>query len=615
MPRKVRAATDGAPVHAGWLTKKGQKNKSFKRRWFVLWRGLDDAARPEYELCYFHDESSVQPAGAAIVLGHGDYTVEPRGALKKFEHSFELTAQQEGRGRTFTLASSPAEESETWLAVLQGLTFGSAAAVAAGPPASSPAVATKEEEGGKSAFTGGQGSRGGRRPRKLSDVGARVSTDSLRQSMSGGGRRRSLSTSAMRHSQADGGISCVDGSGGEASYVPKTKQGKRVSAELQEATQTGALSAHSVAGLMVSSIFEMLDKDGTGYLAYGDFAALGKLRGGPITMAEYTELAGLVGCVDAARGLDVHMLAEAYFHHSLGDCVADFERLLEDCAEAKKHRQQLKEKAKRAQKAEAKATPRRQLDLGKIKPEELELQRQLLEKRVLDWLSTIPIGGREERHYDPRPMVRFAESWNLFHLEVDEIYAKQIDAQMAEAEVEAMVSCRARGTPEVSMEGEEEEGRLFALMIKKNELVDTDKKLMLKAADIAALLEQIKERLGLPPDRQVFVTLTETGAEVLDLADIDDDKVSIQVWQRDVIGDDVKLQQEIAAVLGPPAEQHFVVTQTHLKSVLCEVELRVGWQLELWYAGHLGVLSVVGIIGGARELTNTLIHSVGARER
>jgi hypothetical protein len=82
-----------------------------------------------------------------------------------------------------------------------------------------------------------------------------------------------------------------------------------------------------------------------------------------------------------------------------------------------------------------------------------------------------------------------------------------------------------------------------------------------------------------------------------------------------VIGDDVKLQQEIAAVLGPPAEQHFVVTQTHLKSVLCEVELRVGWQLELWYAGHLGVLSVVGIIGGARELTNTLIHSVGARER
>jgi hypothetical protein len=74
-------------------------------------------------------------------------------------------------------------------------------------------------------------------------------------------------------------------------------------------------------------------------------------------------------------------------------------------------------------------------------------------------------------------MCRFAESWNLFHLDVEDIYARQIDEQMAEAEVEAMVgSGRRRGEAMVDL-GEKEEGRLLTLLIQANELVASDKKM------------------------------------------------------------------------------------------------------------------------------------------
>jgi hypothetical protein len=121
-------------------------------------------------------------------------------------------------------------------------------------------------------------------------------------------------------------------------------------------------------------------------------------------------------------GLDVHKLSEAYFQHSLGDCVLDFECLLADCSQAKRS-EMLKAKAK---KSKAQEKPKKQLDFGKLTHEALLEQRSLLEGRVLAWLKDIPIGGAEERHYDPKPMVRFAESWNLFHLTVDEIYVKQV---------------------------------------------------------------------------------------------------------------------------------------------------------------------------------------------
>jgi hypothetical protein len=235
---------------------------------------------------------------------------------------------------------------------------------------------------------------------------------------------------------------------------------------------------NAAASSMVGSIFELLDSDKDGFLNYTDFAGLGRCRDTPLTLKFYLDLVQTVdGDVDT--GLSEQMLADCYFHHSLGDCVADFERLIKLSGEhGKKHRQKLKRKSGGGGGGAAgKGPPRKQLDLGSLKPEELEEQRKMLEARVLEWLGDIPIGGAEERHYDPRPMCRFAESWNLFHLDVEDIYARQIDEQMAEAEVEAMVgSGRRRGEAMVDL-GEKEEGRLLTLLIQANELVASDKKM------------------------------------------------------------------------------------------------------------------------------------------
>eukprot|EP01043_Picozoa_sp_COSAG02_P128347 COSAG02_NODE_65801_length_257_cov_0.651899_1_plen_85_part_11 len=78
---------------------------------------------------------------------------------------------------------------------------------------------------------------------------------------------------------------------------------------------------------MVGSIFELLDSDKDGFLNYTDFAGLGRCRDKPLTLKFYLDLVQTVdGDVDT--GLSEHMLADCYFHHSLGDCVADFERLI-----------------------------------------------------------------------------------------------------------------------------------------------------------------------------------------------------------------------------------------------------------------------------------------------
>lgn len=194
--------------------------------------------------------------------------------------------------------------------------------------------------------------------------------------------------------------------------------------------------------------------------------------------------------------------------------------------------------------------------------------------------------------YDPKPMVRFAESWNLFHLEIDEIYARQIDAQIAEAEVEMMVSSKARGQSGIPSQDVEEEGRLFSLLVLANELVETDKKLMLKAKNMAVLLSHLRQRLGLSQaeERVYFVTM-ENGAELIDLADLADHS-TIQVWARDMVeaghgNSGNNAEEDLDELLGEIPEVVFQVTQTHIKEIPCGTELRVRWHIELCSEGAI----------------------------
>eukprot|EP01048_Picozoa_sp_COSAG05_P001084 COSAG05_NODE_34_length_27784_cov_62.890129_14_plen_341_part_00 len=191
-----------------------------------------------------------------------------------------------------------------------------------------------------------------------------------------------------------------------SSDSPRHNTSRRPSISLRHSTSADLTSGlgHSTAGSMVKSIFEMLS-EGKGILTYADMAKLGKARARPITRAQFDELKIATGTSDV--GLDVHNLAAAYFYHSLGDCVHDFECLLKDCDEAERS-QVLKDKAKKS-KAATKA-PRKQLDLGRITPDALMEQRSLLERRVLDWLKDIPIGGAEERRELPSSRAVFPSS-------------------------------------------------------------------------------------------------------------------------------------------------------------------------------------------------------------
>lgn len=57
-----------------------------------------------------------------------------------------------------------------------------------------------------------------------------------------------------------------------------------------------------------------------------------------------------------------------------------------------------------------------------------------LEDRIADWLSTIPIGGRESRRYDKGELVKFAMTNSLSTSSVDNIYAKYVESQLEAAD-------------------------------------------------------------------------------------------------------------------------------------------------------------------------------------
>jgi hypothetical protein len=68
-----RPADHEGTEHSGWLQKKGKVNRSFQRRWFVLWR--DPMAQPvdPYELAYY-DGPDAKGANGIITLEENTYT-------------------------------------------------------------------------------------------------------------------------------------------------------------------------------------------------------------------------------------------------------------------------------------------------------------------------------------------------------------------------------------------------------------------------------------------------------------------------------------------------------------------------------------------------------------
>lgn len=87
----------------GYLNKRGELNKSFQKRWFMLKGNL---------LFYFDKKGDAEPIGVIILEG---CSVELAENTDKF--SFELTFLGSG-ARTYVLAAESQEEMEDWMQVL-----------------------------------------------------------------------------------------------------------------------------------------------------------------------------------------------------------------------------------------------------------------------------------------------------------------------------------------------------------------------------------------------------------------------------------------------------------------------------------------------------------------
>lgn len=87
----------------GYLNKRGELNKSFQRRWFVLKGNL---------LFYFDKKGDQEPIGVIILEGCSVELVE-----NTDKYSFELAFLGSG-ARTYVLAADSQEEMEEWMQVL-----------------------------------------------------------------------------------------------------------------------------------------------------------------------------------------------------------------------------------------------------------------------------------------------------------------------------------------------------------------------------------------------------------------------------------------------------------------------------------------------------------------
>ena len=189
----------------------------------------------------------------------------------------------------------------------------------------------------------------------------------------------------------------------------------------------------------------------------------------------------------------------------------------------------------------------------------------------------------------------------------------QIDAQIAEAEVEMMTSSNRRRGESEPMQAEEE-GRLFSLLLKSNAWVETDKRLMLKATDLATLLVRIQERLCLPePEGRAFFITMDSGQELVELADLES-SATIQFWARDGADHGAEQEEEdLDVLLGDVEEKVYEVTQSHIKDLCMGVTLKIRWQIEMHCEGAIVDLwdFVPGFRGGESGVTQWSASDTG----
>ncbi|GBP17128.1 Sesquipedalian-1 [Eumeta japonica] len=97
-------ATSATPIdREGWLSKRGDVNKAFQKRWFVLKGNL---------LFYFDKKGDKEPVGVVILEG---CTIELAEDEELF--SFKIVFQCEG-GRSYTLCAESQSSMEAWMKAL-----------------------------------------------------------------------------------------------------------------------------------------------------------------------------------------------------------------------------------------------------------------------------------------------------------------------------------------------------------------------------------------------------------------------------------------------------------------------------------------------------------------
>lgn len=97
------ASSSSAVDKEGWLLKRGEVNKSFQRRWFVLRGNL---------LFYFDKKGDREPVGVVVLEG---CTIEL--AENEDQYTFKVVFHGAG-GRTYILGADSQESMESWMKAL-----------------------------------------------------------------------------------------------------------------------------------------------------------------------------------------------------------------------------------------------------------------------------------------------------------------------------------------------------------------------------------------------------------------------------------------------------------------------------------------------------------------
>jgi len=106
------SVSSATPVdRAGWLWKRGEMNRSFQRRWFVLRGNL---------LFYFEKKSErSDPAGVIVLEG---CTVELAEEEQEKPYAFKIAFHGEGK-RTYIAATESQEDLEEWMKIVACASF------------------------------------------------------------------------------------------------------------------------------------------------------------------------------------------------------------------------------------------------------------------------------------------------------------------------------------------------------------------------------------------------------------------------------------------------------------------------------------------------------------